>query len=36
LRSPARRFVAAHRFFDKEEAARVIAGYERRRWFIAP
>jgi len=30
------RFVAAHRFLDEEEAMRVITGYERRNWFIAP
>jgi deazaflavin-dependent oxidoreductase (nitroreductase family) len=30
------RFVADHRFLDKEEAVRVMAGYERRNWFIAP
>ena len=29
-------FVAAHRFFDQEEAMRVIIGYERRNWIIAP
>lgn len=29
-------FVAAHRFLDEEEATRVITGYERRNWFIAP
>jgi deazaflavin-dependent oxidoreductase (nitroreductase family) len=31
-----RRFVALHRFFDEEEAIKVIAGYERRNWLIAP
>lgn len=29
-------FIAAHRFLDVEEAMRVITGYERRNWFIAP
>jgi deazaflavin-dependent oxidoreductase (nitroreductase family) len=29
-------FVVAHRFLDEEEAIRVITGYERRNWFIAP
>ncbi|MGB9646449.1 MAG: nitroreductase family deazaflavin-dependent oxidoreductase [Stellaceae bacterium] len=29
-------FVAAHRFLDEEEAMRVISGYQRRNWFIAP
>jgi deazaflavin-dependent oxidoreductase (nitroreductase family) len=29
-------FVAARRFLDEEEAIRVITGYERRNWFIAP
>ena len=29
-------FVAAHRFLDEEEAIRVITGYERRNWLIAP
>jgi DNA-directed RNA polymerase subunit H (RpoH/RPB5) len=29
-------FVAAHRFLDEEEAMRVLTGYERRSWFIAP
>ncbi|HEX3413706.1 MAG TPA: nitroreductase family deazaflavin-dependent oxidoreductase [Stellaceae bacterium] len=29
-------FVAAHRFLDEEEAIRVITGYERRNWFVAP
>jgi deazaflavin-dependent oxidoreductase (nitroreductase family) len=29
-------FVAGHRFLDEEEAMRVLTGYERRNWFIAP
>jgi deazaflavin-dependent oxidoreductase (nitroreductase family) len=29
-------FVADHRFLGEEEAVGVIAGYERRNWFIAP
>ena len=29
-------FVAAHRFLDEEEAMRVLIGYERRNWVIAP
>jgi deazaflavin-dependent oxidoreductase (nitroreductase family) len=29
-------FVAAHRFLDEGEALRVMTGYERRNWFIAP
>jgi hypothetical protein len=29
-------FVAAHRFLEEEEAIRVIIGYERRNWLIAP
>jgi deazaflavin-dependent oxidoreductase (nitroreductase family) len=29
-------FAATHRFLDEEEAIRVITGYERRNWFIAP
>ncbi len=29
-------FVADHRFLDEAEAIRVISGYERRNWFIAP
>lgn len=29
-------FTAAHRFFDEEEALKVITGYEQRHWFIAP
>jgi deazaflavin-dependent oxidoreductase (nitroreductase family) len=29
-------FAATHRFLDEEEAVRVITGYERRNWFIAP
>ena len=29
-------FVAAHRFLDEEEAMRVLTGYERRNWLIAP
>jgi hypothetical protein len=29
-------FVAAHRFLDEEAAMRVINGYERRNWPIAP
>jgi deazaflavin-dependent oxidoreductase (nitroreductase family) len=29
-------FVAAHRFLDEEDAMRVITGYERRNWLIAP
>jgi deazaflavin-dependent oxidoreductase (nitroreductase family) len=30
------RFVAAHRILGAEEAVRVIAGYERRNWLVAP
>jgi deazaflavin-dependent oxidoreductase (nitroreductase family) len=29
-------FVAAHRFLDEQEALRVMTGYERCNWFIAP
>jgi len=29
------RFIAAHRVLDKEEAVRVITGYEQRNWLIA-
>jgi deazaflavin-dependent oxidoreductase (nitroreductase family) len=29
-------FIAAHRFLDEEEAMRVLTGYERRNWLIAP
>jgi deazaflavin-dependent oxidoreductase (nitroreductase family) len=31
-----RRFTATHRILDQQEAARALAGYERRNWFIAP
>jgi len=30
------RFTAAFRVLDEDEAVSVIAGYERRSWFIAP
>lgn len=31
-----KRFIAAHRFLDTEEAMQVIAGYEQRNRFLAP
>ncbi len=31
-----RRFSACHRFLDEDEAVKVVAGYERRNWLIAP
>ena len=32
----ARRFAAVYRFLDETEAARVLRGYQRRNWLIAP
>jgi hypothetical protein len=32
----ARRFAAVYRFLDETEAARVLTGYQRRNWLIAP
>lgn len=29
-------FPAAHRFLDEEEAVRVLKGYEKRNWMVAP
>ena len=31
-----RRFAAVYRFLDETEAARVLRGYQRRNWLIAP
>jgi deazaflavin-dependent oxidoreductase (nitroreductase family) len=31
-----RRFIAAYRILDEEEAVRVITGYEQRHWLLAP
>jgi deazaflavin-dependent oxidoreductase (nitroreductase family) len=31
-----KRFSAAHRILDEEEAVRVIIAYERRNWLLAP
>jgi deazaflavin-dependent oxidoreductase (nitroreductase family) len=32
----AKRFSASHRFLGEEEAVKVLEGYERRNWFMAP